>query len=79
MELSGDAVDRCSRWLDLVEAAAGSGTATGAKAGTDTNWPALNLIPELVVGQELASARLIVASLDPDTETVGSYDSERGT
>jgi len=79
VELSGDAVDRCSRWLDLVEAAAGSGTATGAKAGTDTNWPALNLIPELVVGQELASARLIVASLDPDTETVGSYDSERGT
>lgn len=79
VELSGDAADRCSRWLERIEAATGPGTAIGVKAGADTNRSALGLIPDLVVGQELASARLIVASLDPDTAAMGSYDPARGT
>ncbi|MFD6951729.1 hypothetical protein A6A08_16715 [Nocardiopsis sp. TSRI0078] len=79
-ELRGDATDRWSRWLDRIEAAAepGRSASAPAPAGSGTARAALDLVPELVVGRELAAARLIVASLDPDTEAVGAHTPERG-
>ncbi|MGW8437911.1 hypothetical protein ACWGKS_22420 [Nocardiopsis sp. NPDC055879] len=73
--LRGDATDRWSRWLDTVEEALGE---PGRRSGSsnalrvETAHATLELLPSLVVGQELAAVRLIVASLDPDTETVGT-------
>ncbi|PDP87310.1 hypothetical protein CQJ94_12545 [Glycomyces fuscus] len=78
--LCGDTTDRWSRWLDTVEEALGASGGRSAPSNphrTETAHAALELLPSLVVGQELAAARLIVASLDPDTEAVGSYAPER--
>lgn len=54
---SGDAWDRLMRWID--EAA--------DPLGED---PVLDTLPRLLAGAEFATARLIVASLDPDLERV---------
>ncbi|MFD6951208.1 hypothetical protein A6A08_23870 [Nocardiopsis sp. TSRI0078] len=78
--LRGDTTDRWSRWLGTVEETLTDPHSPGVPA--DASWEqaahaALELLPSLVVGQELAAARLIVASLDPDTEAVGAYAPER--
>ncbi|MBB5494525.1 hypothetical protein [Nocardiopsis metallicus] len=78
--LRGDTTDRWSRWIDTVEETLTGPHGSGAPA--DASWEqaahaALELLPSLVVGQELAAARLIMASLDPDTEAVGAYAPER--
>ncbi|NYH54522.1 hypothetical protein HNR06_004111 [Nocardiopsis arvandica] len=80
-ELRGDATDRWSRWLERIEAAVEPDRSASEPVPTapDTARAALDLVPELVVGRELAAARLIVASLDPDTEAVGAHTPERGT
>lgn len=78
-ELRGDAADRWSRWLERIEAAAPGGAAPVPATNPDTARAALEAVPALVIGQELASVRLIVASLDPDTEAVGAYAPEPGT
>ncbi|WP_304450641.1 hypothetical protein [Nocardiopsis sp. YSL2] len=79
--LRGDATDRWRRWLDDVEAAVGAHWAPGG-AGRDGNadrsraeaaGAALDLLPSLVTGQELAAVRLVVASLDPDTEALRAH------
>ena len=52
---NGDALDRLYRWLDTDQ------------APDHTRWTLENL-PALLTGTELATARLIVASLDPDPD-----------
>lgn len=54
----GDALDRLYRWLDPATEPAGR---------PDTQWT-VNALPTLLAGTELATARLVVASLDPDLE-----------
>ncbi|WP_017570177.1 hypothetical protein [Nocardiopsis halotolerans] len=78
-ELRGDAADRWARWLGRIGTASDPGPPGAAPGGPDVARTALDLLPDLVVGQELASARLVVASLDPDTEAVGAYAPEPGT
>ncbi|WP_159943302.1 MULTISPECIES: hypothetical protein [unclassified Nocardiopsis] len=63
--LRGDVADRWSRWLDP------DGGFPPYRA--DASRAALDLLPGLVIGQELAAVRLIVASLAPDTGAVGAY------
>ncbi|WP_150244301.1 hypothetical protein [Nocardiopsis quinghaiensis] len=79
-ELRGDVTDRWSRWLERIETAVEPGRSASAPVpAPGTARAALDLVPELVVGRELAAARLIVASLDPDTEAVGARVPERDT
>lgn len=66
-ELAGDATDRWCRWLDAVDAVdstlpAGD-PARRARA-------AVEALPGLLEGHELAAARVLVASLDPDLEAL---------
>jgi hypothetical protein len=56
----GDAYDRLVRWLELAVAADEEEPNLGRAVG--------EILPSLMVGLELAGARLVVASLDPDTE-----------
>lgn len=55
--MRGDALDRAHRWLDATSG-----------AGPPVPSTVLSLLPGLLTGAELAVARLIVASLDPDLE-----------
>ena len=77
--LRGDVTDRWSRWLDDVEAAIGASGESEGPAGpagrsrAEAASAALDLLPSLVTGQELAAVRLIVASLDPDTESLRAH------
>lgn len=59
--LAGDALDRLHRWL------------TEPRAPDETQWTVDNL-PQLLTGTELATARLIVASLDPDLDALPRHD-----
>jgi hypothetical protein len=59
---SGDALDRLTRWIDE---AASDGTASSAD---EDPAEILDALPNLLAGTEFATARLIVASLDPDLE-----------
>jgi hypothetical protein len=63
-DLAGDATQRWRRWLDVVE-----GREAGHRRG-DHAEVALERLPGLLEGQELAAARVIVASLDPDLDSV---------
>lgn len=58
-----DATARWLRWLDQLTGAPAPPRAEAARAHLDA-------LPGLVVGQELAAVRLIVASLDPDIEAM---------
>lgn len=60
-QLRGDATARWMRWLDDVEVAPASLART-----------AVDVLPRLLVGQEVAAARLIVASLDPDIDALAA-------
>lgn len=64
-ELSGDATRRWRRRLDLVEH-------PGAPSPSRTQQArvALEVLPGLLDGQELAAVRVIVASLDPDLDAL---------
>lgn len=53
----GDALDRLYRWLDTDQ----------VPTAQDTRWT-LDHLPGLLTGTDLATARLIVASLDPDLD-----------
>ncbi|GAA1439174.1 hypothetical protein [Nocardiopsis tropica] len=82
VELRGDAADRYSRWLDTAQEGAGEPGGRAAPPVTsraETAHAALELLPSLVVGQEVAATRLIVASLDPDTGSVGAHIPERNS
>jgi hypothetical protein len=71
--LAGDALARLCRWLDA---------ATGAHEEPavhrhETQWTVDNL-PSMLVGTELANARLLVASLDPDLDLVARSEIHHG-
>lgn len=74
---SGDATARWLRWLDLAAAPDPAGPVAPA-VSADLDQPSraeaarqiLDALPGLLVGQELAAVRLIVASLDPDVEAM---------
>ncbi|WP_156366027.1 hypothetical protein [Nocardiopsis sp. NRRL B-16309] len=79
--LRGDVTDRWARLLDGVEAAVGAPGVSDA-AGRDrpasdsraqAAEAALDLLPSLVTGRELAAVRLTVASLDPDAEALRAH------
>lgn len=74
---AGDVVDRLGQWiratgddLNRMEDPSPAMTVEGPRGRLDRDEPPssalLAALPSLVVGAELASARLIVASLDPD-------------
>ncbi|TSD93780.1 hypothetical protein FOS14_22240 [Skermania sp. ID1734] len=62
-EYTGDAYDRLLRWVHGIETAALGGPA-GLESPVWTQW-LLDALPGLLVGAEVAQARLIVASFDP--------------
>jgi len=84
--VSGDTTARWLRWLDLaaapdpaVPAAPAVSAADDRPSRADAARQILAALPNLMVGQELAAVRLIVASLDPDLEAMaaGSAQGER--
>ena len=75
----GDALARLERWIAATgEALHGVddpgpiGKEPGPRGPVGENWSvvALDLLPDLLSGTELAVARLIVASFDPDLDQV---------
>ena len=62
---SGDVLDRLLRWIDQAAAAL-----DGSANSIETDDPAeiLDALPRLLAGTEFATARLVVASFDPDFE-----------
>lgn len=63
-ELGGDATRRWHRWLDTAQGG-------GAPADpADDARVALAELPDLLEGTELAAARVVVASLDPDLDAL---------
>jgi hypothetical protein len=84
LRAGGDVAARWRRWLEetaaalaevdepglLVGDAVGEGPRgpLGAAAGDAPGRALLEVLPELVVGAELAAVRLVVASLDPDID-----------
>jgi hypothetical protein len=75
-ELRGDATARWKRWLAEVDAALSSadndpvGTRFWGRNVASAARTALDVLPGLLIGRELAAARLIVASLDPDIDAL---------
>jgi hypothetical protein len=66
--LTGDALDRLHRWLD---------TNLEPPTRQETQWVVDNL-PALLAGTELATARLLVASLDPDVDLLAHREAHHG-
>ncbi|QDZ15933.1 hypothetical protein [Humibacter ginsenosidimutans] len=78
--LRGDAYSRSMRWLDEIAAAIKARDADGP---ADATWGSqraegaravVRMLPSLLIGQEFAGGRLIVASFDPDLETLHELD-----
>jgi hypothetical protein len=63
-----DALDRLYRWLD---------TTTESPGHHETQWT-VDVLPSLLEGAELATARLIVASLDPDLDLLATHEPRHG-
>lgn len=72
--LQGDALARLGRWLD---AAGTPQDATGLDDVRETEWTVAAL-PALLEGTELATARLVVASLDPDLDVLARREARHG-
>ncbi|EID56501.1 hypothetical protein [Saccharomonospora xinjiangensis] len=70
-ELHGDAITRLHHWIDTAEQTFHRPTPTTPDPGRTerTQWT-LNTLPALLEGTELAGARLVIASLDPDLDTL---------
>ena len=68
-ERSGDALDRLHWWLDLAT--------TPSADLQETQWTVDDL-PALLSGTELAGARLIVASIDPDLDVPAAHGVRHG-
>ncbi len=66
-EADGSRTDATVRWLGWLDAATGA-----APARLQTPRLQLDALPALLIGQELAAVRLIVASLDPDLEALAA-------
>lgn len=67
-QLTGDALDRLYRWLDPTPE---------PPTPHATRWTLDNL-PALLAGTELATARLLVASLDPDLDLLAHHEAHHG-
>lgn len=87
-ELAGDALARLDRWINLALRAPGrlgDRSAVIANAGRDTaldrarqaRW-ILAVLPRVLEGTELGTARLTVASLDPDIEALAHHGVTHG-
>jgi hypothetical protein len=72
-EFAGDAIDRLSRWIEQAGASVPSTVDDRGSVGA-----VLDVLPELLVGTELATARLVVASLDPDLEVLAGAAATHG-
>lgn len=67
-DLAGDATHRWRRWVDAIE---GTRPAADTDRGSgDRLRVALEELPGLLEGQELAAVRVVVASFDPDLDTL---------
>jgi len=76
--LAGDALTRLRRWLDSTENALEQPPAPLAVPGMrETQWT-MDALPELLAGVELAAARLVVASLDPDLDVLSRHEAHHG-
>ncbi|MEO9221162.1 MAG: hypothetical protein ABI251_05180, partial [Mycobacteriaceae bacterium] len=64
-EADGSRTDATVRWLRWLDEATGAAPARLRRP----RWQ-LDALPALLIGQELAAVRLIVASLDPDLEAL---------
>ncbi|MFC4003689.1 hypothetical protein ACFS2C_09950 [Prauserella oleivorans] len=73
--LSGDALTRLYRWVGSVADPRASAASPDAADGTP--W-AVDLLPRVLAGCELATARLIVASLDLDTAVLTGREAHHG-
>ncbi|MGI9002459.1 MAG: hypothetical protein ACR2GH_12435 [Pseudonocardia sp.] len=69
-DLAGDATQRWRRWIEVVEQPERSGRPYGGRA--ERAQVALEVLPELLEGQELTAVRVVVASLDPDLDALPS-------
>lgn len=67
-DLAGDATQRWHRWIEAVEGTWGA--ADPDRGPADRARIALEELPRLLEGQELAAARVLVASFDPDLDTL---------
>ncbi|MBG0740424.1 hypothetical protein IV500_13635 [Paeniglutamicibacter antarcticus] len=77
LTLVGDVTARVLRWVDDI-AVVLDPVSTDAREAVVTSRAAsaraaLTVLPHLLVGQELAAVRLIVASLDPDIEALQAH------
>jgi hypothetical protein len=69
----GDATARWRQWLAETEALlAGQDPAPGEDPRGSTSEPLLSVATEAMVGQELAAARLLLASFDPDPDELAT-------
>jgi hypothetical protein len=76
--LAGDALSRLTRWLDSAERALAQPSVSPALPDErDTQWT-VDALPTLLHGVDLATARLIVASLDPDPDVVTHTGAHHG-
>ena len=66
----GDVTARAVRWLDITAAAWTGDNPPGVPERSNAAEDVLAELPTLLIGQELAAVRLIVASLDPDLEAL---------
>lgn len=74
--LRGDALGRLHRWID--DALDPAPEPAGPSEPDDSAGWSLRAIPELLRGSELAAARIIIASLDPDPEALARTGASGG-
>ncbi len=70
---AGDAGDRLLRWIEQARAPHPSNVDDRATTGA-----LLDILPGLLIGAEVATARLVVASLDPDLEVLAGAAATHG-
>lgn len=80
--LRGDALTRLRLWIDsALRVLDGPGSEEAPESGFDgaheTQWT-LDALPALLEGSELATARLLVASLDPDPDALADHEVRHG-
>lgn len=77
--LRGDVLNRLYHWLDSAEQVPGTPdpAGSGPDSAGETRW-ALDALPALLEGTELAGARLLVASLELDLDAVARHGAGHG-
>jgi hypothetical protein len=71
-ELGGDVLDRLRRMVDTVDGALRAGPVPQVDAVRARVRRTVDMLPGLLVGAELAGARLIAASVEPDVELLAA-------